>query len=124
MGFNEAYVSSGYGRPTADEPCTAQAGVEVTRCYDDALLRRCYSNMFWSSPIAGQSNAQGRELTIACQQVSHLVTAAGSASLKNGLGRTRCSVHMCRDAAIRGVIALTFRASRPMAPTSTRKSPK
>jgi hypothetical protein len=40
MGFNAAYVSSGYGRPTPDEPCTAQAGVEVTRCYDDPLLRR------------------------------------------------------------------------------------
>jgi hypothetical protein len=42
MGFNAADVYSGYGRPTVDELYTAQAGVEVTRCYDNALLRRCY----------------------------------------------------------------------------------
>jgi hypothetical protein len=61
MGFHTAYFSDGYGRPSIEQLYfdTAGRGIEITRSGDDALVRRCYSNAFWSSSIAGQASEHG-----------------------------------------------------------------
>jgi hypothetical protein len=61
MGFHTAYLSHGFGRPVVDELYfdTAGRGVEITRSGDDALVRGCYCNSFWSSKLDGERNEQG-----------------------------------------------------------------
>lgn len=61
MGFHTAYLSNGYGRPVVDELYfdTAGRGVEITRCADDALIRGCYCNAFWSSALGSLRNHKG-----------------------------------------------------------------
>src|SRR5207244_794023 len=61
MGFHTAYLSHGFGRGVVDELYfdTAGRGVEITRSADDALVRGCYANAFWSGKIAGERNELG-----------------------------------------------------------------
>jgi len=61
MGFHTAYLSNGFGRPIVDELYfdTAGRGIEITRSADDALVRGCYSNAFWSSKLGLPQNQHG-----------------------------------------------------------------
>jgi hypothetical protein len=61
MGFHTAYLSDGFGRPVIDELYfdTAGRGIEITRSADDALVRGCYSNAFWSSKLGITRNEHG-----------------------------------------------------------------